>query len=246
MNRFEGKAVLVTGANGGIGLASAIRMAREGARTVLVARDTAKLSTAEQEVRRAGSPDVLVAACDVADPDAVESVVARALERFGRLDAVVNNAGLLTIGKLVDADPDDWRRVFEVDVLGAVHFGRQALLHLGEGGSIVNVSSIQAMMTSVGIGAYAAAKAALVSLTRTMAIEGRERRLRANVVLPGAIDTPFLQQNPNVRSGAETFEEHELGTPEDVAGAVAFLASDDARFVQGAALVVDGGRTCHL
>ena len=106
--------------------------------------------------------------------------------------------------------------------------------------------AFHAFATSPGIGPYAAAKAALDSLTRTITIEGRERGIRANSVLPGAIETPFLHTNPNVDSGDESLDPHELGTVDDVAAAIAFLASDEARFVQGTTLVVDGGRTCRL
>ena len=246
MARFDGKVALVTGADGGIGLATAIRLGQEGARVALVARDAEKLARAAEQVRAAGAPDTLIAVCDVADESAVAALFERVVERFGSVDVLVNNAGVMSTEPLVELTARDWRRVLDVDLMGTVHCSKQALLRMGAGGAIVNVSSIHALATAPGIGPYAAVKAAMVSLTRTAALEGRERGVRANVVLPGAIDTPFLKQNPNYESGVQKIEPHELGTPEDVAAAIVFLASDDARFIQGASLVVDGGRTAKL
>ncbi len=114
------------------------------------------------------------------------------------------------------------------------------------GGAMVMVSSVHAIETSANAAPYAAAKAAMLSLTRTSAIEGRDVKIRANAVLPGAIDTPMLWENPNVKSGAETIDKADVGTPENIAAAVAFLASEDAAFITGAALAVDGGRLARL
>jgi NAD(P)-dependent dehydrogenase (short-subunit alcohol dehydrogenase family) len=114
------------------------------------------------------------------------------------------------------------------------------------GGAIVNIASVHAVETSPLVAPYAAAKAALLSLTRSAAIEGRDLGIRANAILPGAIDTPMLWENPNLKSGAEVLDPKDIGRPEDVAAAVAFLASDEARFISGAALNVDGGRLARL
>jgi NAD(P)-dependent dehydrogenase (short-subunit alcohol dehydrogenase family) len=114
------------------------------------------------------------------------------------------------------------------------------------GGAIVNVASIHAVETEPDVAPYAAAKAALVSLTRSAAIEGKPLGIRVNAVLPGAVDTPMLWANPNVKSGVERIDKADVGSPDDLAAAIAFLASDDAKFVQGAALVVDGGRLDRL
>ena len=134
----------------------------------------------------------------------------------------------------------------QVDLLGAAHFVKQALLRMPPGGAVVNVASIHARETEPQVAPYAAAKAALVSLTRSAAIEGKPRGIRVNAVLPGAVDTPMLWDNPNVRAGVEHVDRAYVGTPEQLAAAIAFLASDDAAFVQGAALVVDGGRLDRL
>jgi NAD(P)-dependent dehydrogenase (short-subunit alcohol dehydrogenase family) len=134
----------------------------------------------------------------------------------------------------------DWQKVLGVDLFGAVHFTRQAFLTMETGGAIVNVASIHALMTSPLMAPYAAAKAARVSLTRSASIEGKPKGIRVNVVLPGAIDTPMLWDNPNVKSGAEKIDPSMVGKPEDIAAAIALLASDDAAFVTGTALRVDG------
>jgi NAD(P)-dependent dehydrogenase (short-subunit alcohol dehydrogenase family) len=140
----------------------------------------------------------------------------------------------------------DWRRLLDVNLLGAAFFTSQAFRRMGEGGAVVNVASVHARQTSPDVGPYAAAKAAMLSLTRTAAIEGKVKGLRVNAVMPGAIDTPMLWSSPNLANGAEVLEAGDVGLPDDVAGPVLFLASDDARFVTGAALEVDGGRLARL
>ncbi|MGY4517374.1 SDR family oxidoreductase [Lysobacter sp. HA18] len=244
--RFENKVALVTGGASGIGLAICKRLASEGARVVIVDYNQANLDHAEPEVRSAGAADVLTSLCDVSVEAQVEATVKATLDRFGRFDVLVNNAGLMQFKPLEELTGDDWLRVLGVDLLGAFFFTKQAFLHMGTGGAIVNVSSIHAVETTPHVANYAAAKAALVSLTRSTSLEGKPRGLRANVILPGAIDTPMLRENPNVKSGVETIDENDVGKPEDVAALVAYLASDDARFVQGAEVRVDGGRLDRL
>ena len=133
-----------------------------------------------------------------------------------------------------------------VDLLGAFYFIKRAFVHMKPGGSIVNVSSIHAVETSALVAPYAAAKAALNSLSRSAAIEGQPLGIRVNSVLPGAVDTPMLWDNPNVQSGAETIDRAMVGQPADVAATIAYLASGDANFVQGAEVRVDGGRLARL
>jgi NAD(P)-dependent dehydrogenase (short-subunit alcohol dehydrogenase family) len=153
----------------------------------------------------------------------------------------------MTFKTLAQWTGDDWLKVLRVDLLGAAFFTKQAFLHFGDkGGAIVNISSVHAIETSANAAPYSAAKAALLSLTRTTSIEGRDVKIRANAILPGAIDTPMLWDNPNVKSGAETIDRSNVGAPDDIAAAVAFLASDDAKFNTGASLAVDGGRLATL
>lgn len=247
MKRFADRVAIVTGAAGGIGLATAVRLASEGARIVLADRDAAGMEAASREVERAGAPGVTAQACDVAVEADVATCVDATLDRYGRLDVIVNNAGVMTFRALADLSTDDWHRVLDVDLLGAFHFIKHGFRSMAKrGGAIVNVSSIHAVETEPKVAPYAAAKAALVSLTRSAALEGKPLGIRVNAVLPGAVDTPMLWSNPNVRSGIEHVERRYVGRPEDIAAVIAFLASDEAAFVQGAAYIVDGGRMDRL
>ena len=246
MTRFENKTVIVTGAASGIGLAAADRFAQEGARVVIADLHGDQAQKAAEGLRAAGAADALGVACDVSRADQVQACVAQTLARFGTLDVIVNNAGLMTFRPLAELTLDDWTRVLAVDLLGAFLFIQQGFLHMKPGGAVVNVSSIHAQETEPLVAPYAAAKAALLSLTRSAAIEGKPRGLRVNAVLPGAVDTPMLWDNPNVKSGVEKINPADVGKAGDLAAAIAFLASDDAAFVQGAGLVVDGGRLDHL
>jgi NAD(P)-dependent dehydrogenase (short-subunit alcohol dehydrogenase family) len=245
---LQGRVAIVTGAAGGIGAAIAARLARDGARVVVADLDAGRAeAAAAQLAAQDAAGEAAGQGCDVGDEAQVERCVAYAVQRFGGLDIVVNNAGLMTFKTLAEWSADDWLKVLRVDLLGAAFFTRQAFLHMGEkGGAIVNVASVHALMTSPNVAPYAAAKAALLSLTRSASIEGRARAIRANAVLPGAIDTPMLWNNPNLASGAETIDKRDVGSPEDIAAAVAYLAGDEARFVTGTTLVVDGGRLARL
>jgi NAD(P)-dependent dehydrogenase (short-subunit alcohol dehydrogenase family) len=246
MKRFEGLCAIVTGAAGGIGLAIAMRLASEGAKLVIADLNSGAIDKAVEQVKAAGAPDAVGAVCDVSDEAAVQAAVQTTLARYGALNIVVNNAGLMTFKALQDFDNADWLKVLSVDVLGAAHFTRQALLHMPPGGAIVNIASVHAVMTTANVAPYAASKAALLSLTRSTAIEGKAKGIRANAVLPGAIDTPMLWTNPNLKSGAEKVDPKDVGKPENIAAAVAFLASADAAFITGVGLPVDGGRLAQL
>jgi NAD(P)-dependent dehydrogenase (short-subunit alcohol dehydrogenase family) len=244
--RFKDQVVIVTGAASGIGLATAKLFGAEGARVVIADLDQQRAEEAAQAVKAAGAADVWASACNVAEEVQVEATTAGAFARFGRLDVLVNNAGVMVFKPLAEQTSDDWLRVLSVDLLGAFYFTKQAFQRMTNGGAIVNVSSIHAVETEPLVAPYAAAKAALLSLTRSAALEGKPKGIRVNAVLPGAVDTPMLWANPNVKSGQEKIISGDVGKPEQVAAAIAFLASDAAAFVQGAALRVDGGRLDRL
>ncbi|OON69452.1 SDR family NAD(P)-dependent oxidoreductase [Hymenobacter sp. CRA2] len=244
--RFQDKVAIVTGGASGIGLAISQRLASEGARLVLVGRNEDQLRQGTELVKQAGAPDAWGSVCDVSVEAQVEATVKGTLERFGRLDVIVNNAGLMQFKPLEELTGDDWLRILNVDLLGAFYFIKQAFLHMKPGGNVVNVSSIHAIETSPLVAPYAAAKAGVNSLTRSASLEGKPKGIRVNVVMPGAIDTPMLWDNPNVKSGVEKIDKADVGRPEDVAATVAYLASDDAAFVQGAEVRVDGGRLDRL
>ena len=168
------------------------------------------------------------------------------MKRFGRLDVVINNAGAMTFKPLADLALADWNKVLSIDLLGAAMFTRAAFRAMKPGGAIVNIASIHAERTSPLVAPYAASKAALLSLTRTAALEGHELGIRVNAIEPGAIDTPMLWDNPNVKSGVEKIDKNDVGKPENIAAAAAYLASDDSGFITGASLRVDGGRLARL
>ena len=131
-------------------------------------------------------------------------------------------------------------------MLGAFYFTAQAFKRMKSGGAIVNIASVHAVETTPLVASYAASKAALVSLTRSASLEGKALGIRVNAILPGAVDTPMLWENPNIKSGVETINLNDVGKAEDIAAVIAFLASDDSKFVDGAAVLVDGGRLSRL
>ena len=243
--RFSGRVAIVTGAAGGIGLATAKRLGSEGASVILVDLHRDKVEMAAAAVKAAGAPDAWPSVCDVSYEQEVQATVEMAVEKGGP-HIVVNNAGLMVFKSIVDSTEDDWLRTLRVDLLGAFFFTKYAFKVMKAGSALVNVSSIHAVETTPLVASYAAAKAALLSLTRTAALEGGPKGIRVNAVLPGAINTPMLWDNPNVKAGLEKIDKGNIGEPEDIAAVIAYLVSDDAKFVQGAQIRVDGGRLSHL
>lgn len=246
MPGFQDRVVIVTGGSSGIGLSTALRFASGGARIVLADRNEQAGQAAVGQIKAAGAPGAVALACDVGVEEQVESAITRVIDQFGRLDVIVNNAGIMIFKPLVELTRDDWMTVLTVNLLGAFFFLKHGVPRMKSGGAIVNVSSIHAVATTALVAPYAAAKAALLSLTRSAALETKDKGIRVNAVVPGAVDTPMLWDNPNLKSGVEQLDPAEIGKPGDLAAAIAFLASDDAAFITGTALNVDGGRLARL
>jgi NAD(P)-dependent dehydrogenase (short-subunit alcohol dehydrogenase family) len=241
---FEDRVCVVTGAGSGIGRAAAVAFGQRGGRVVLVNRDPKSGGDSARAVEAAGGEALFVAA-DVGDTAAAERIVSAAVERFGRIDVLVNNAATMAFAPVAALTLEAWNRVLAVNLTAPFLLCKHALPHMPAGGAIVNVSSVHAQATTPDVAAYAASKGGLDAFTRVLALECSPRDIRVNSLVPGAVDTPMLWNNPNVRSGRETVEGR-VGKPEDIAAAICFLASDAARFVTGSALVIDGGRLATL
>jgi NAD(P)-dependent dehydrogenase (short-subunit alcohol dehydrogenase family) len=245
--KLNQRIAIVTGASGGIGKATVRRLLQDGASVMLAGHHQDKLDAVAAELgKEFDAQRIATIECDVSKEAQVIAAVEATEQRFKGWDIMVNNAGLMDFKPLEQQSADDWLGVLNVDLMGAFYFVKQAFLKMKKGGAIVNISSVHAVETEPLVAPYAAAKTALLSLTRSAALEGRPKGIRTNVILPGAIDTPMLWDNPNVKSGAEKIDKADVGKPEDIAAAVAFLVSDEAGFVCGAELRVDGGRLDRL
>jgi glucose 1-dehydrogenase len=239
--RFKDKVCIVSGGGSGIGRACCERFAREGGRVVVVDLDAEHgQDTVKTIGDLPGNGGAIFAQADVENEKQVEAAVRAALDRWGRLDVVVNDAAMMTFKNVVDLSVEEWDHVLAVNLRSVFLFCHYALPHM-ERGAVVNISSVHAHETEAGVSPYAASKGALEAFTRAVAIEQEKRKNRINCVAPGAVDTPMLWNNPKVKSGEEKVR-GAVGKPEDIAAAVAFLASDEARFIIGTLLVVDGGR----
>jgi NAD(P)-dependent dehydrogenase (short-subunit alcohol dehydrogenase family) len=242
-SRFSGKVALVTGASRGIGLGIAERLVAEGAQVCITARKADALQAA---VETLGGEKHAMAVAGKADDAAHQAeAIARTIEAYGRLDVLVNNTGINPVfGPVLDTDPAAIRKVFEVNVFATIAWAKLAYDSWmdGNGGTIVNVSSIAGTKPAPGLGVYAVSKAALIHLTSQLALE-LAPRIRVNAVAPAVVKTQFASALYEGREAevAGGYPLQRLGVPSDVAGAVAYFASDDSAWITGQTLVLDGG-----
>lgn len=251
MGRYSGRVVLVTGAAGDIGAAAAAAFAGEGAAVVVTDRRGDALDTIAQSLREGGA-EVLPHACDQSDPEAVEQLFAAVRDRFGRLDAAFLNAGYGRYGPLIDIPYDQWRKHVDVNLNGGFLMAQgaaRAMRDAGRGGAILFTASTAATHICDLLGAYAASKAGVRMLARSLASELGVWRIRVNLVLPGVIETAMtksLIDDPQVRADAlSNTPVGRLGAPDDIARLALFLCGDEAGYVTGAEVLVDGGQTLH-
>ena len=243
--RLANKVAIITGAGQGIGAATALRMAEEGAKVVLAARRLNLLQEVAAEIEAAGGK-AMAYSCDISNEESVKELVAATIETYGKLDIVVNNAVLMVPGMLANHSTKAWHQNFRVSLDGAMFLMRESFAQLKEnGGTVVNVASVCGLLGSVGTAGYSAAKAGMIALSRNAAIEWGKQGVRVNTVIPGVFLTPpTLGLMPDEKSQAATAKSLPLGRigdPVECANAILFLASDDASYITGAELVVDGG-----
>ena len=254
MKRFDKKIVIVTGAASGIGRACATRFAEEGATVVLVDREADALESVVATLAGSGHE---AAAVDVRDEPAVTALVDRVADTHGRIDVVCNNAGIAggDYAPVTENDLQTWRDIVDVNLFGTMHFTRAAGRHMRDAGAgaIVNTASVAGVRSGAGGNAYSASKAAVINLTQTSACDLGQYNIRVNAVCPGLIKTgmtkpvfDYAEANDKTHKLGTRCELRRFGRPEEIAAAITFLASDDASYITGQFLPVDGGNTASL
>ena len=237
--RFKDKVCIVTGATSGIGRATAERMGAEGGCIVVIGRDEKDGADVVRTIKKSGG-DAMFIKTDISDPAAVEAAVQQTIKAWKRVDVLVNNAAMMTFTLITELSIEDWDKVMNTNLRSVFLFCKFCIPHM-EGGAIVNISSVHAHETTANVIPYAASKGGMEAFTRGVSQEYARTKVRINCVAPGSVDTPMLWGNPNVKNGTEIVDKKNVGAPEDLASAICYLASDEARFINGTTLVVDGG-----
>jgi NAD(P)-dependent dehydrogenase (short-subunit alcohol dehydrogenase family) len=248
---MDGKVAFVTGAGTGIGRETCVRLAEEGAEVIVTSRTPAHMDETCNAVERVAGERPLDLQLDVADSAAVDAACEQAAERHGRIDVLVTNAGveLPHAPNIAQTSDEEWDTVLRVNVNGMFYAIRAALRHMPDGGAIVTVGSINSFVAWENDGAYTTSKGAVLQLTRSVALDVVARGIRANCICPGVVDTPLTDQFLADADDPEALKAEyaavapmgRLGTAREIANCILFLASDEASFVTGAALVADGG-----
>lgn len=243
MNRFDGKVVVVTGATSGIGEVTAILFAQEGAKVVLVGRNTEKGNALEKQIS-AQNGDAFFIACDVSDETQVKEMIQKAVGKYGKIDILFNNAGVMLPSMEIERMPvEDWKKTFDINITGMFFVTKYAKPYIvQQKGTIINNASIAGLQHyAAGRSyAYSASKAAVIQFSHQMAKNYGEEGVRVNCICPGIVDTPILG-NRDRNAYAERVPLKRLAKPIDVAKVVAFLASSDADYLTGVVLPIDGG-----
>jgi len=248
--RLRDKVAFITGAGTGIGAATALRFAEEGATVIICGRRREPLDEVVARIAMAGGKAEALQV-DVSDEKAFGSALAGVVKRHGKLDILVNNAMAYTYGPITDTNTESWHGNFSTSVDGTFWGTREAMKHMqATGGAIVNIASICGLLGTAWMSGYSASKAAIINFSRAAAAEGAAQGIRVNVVIPAVVETPatagMLSDADARRNTEKLIPLGRVGQPEELANAILFLASDEASYVTGACLPVDGGRSAVL